>query len=128
MDTTGSTHRCTVIDGTDGDDRAAVSFDVRVGHRLLHEMIVQRRAAISVGCRGGGCGVCRVRILEGTYTTKRMSRRHVSEADETVGVVLACRTIPTSDLTLRCEASSITSTSTSAHTTTTSHEGYTAWQ
>jgi ferredoxin len=90
-------------------------------------MIVQHAAAIAVGCRGGGCGVCRVRILDGTYTTKRMSRRHVSEADETVGVVLACRTIPTSDLTLRCEAPA-TSAVSPVHTPTTSHEGYTPWQ
>jgi ferredoxin len=36
-----------------------------------------------------------------------MSRRHVSEADEHAGVVLACRTIPTSDLRLRCEPASV---------------------
>lgn len=96
------THRCTVVDGD-----TSVSFDVRDGGRLLHEMIVQRCGAIAVGCRGGGCGVCRVRILDGTYTTRRMSRRHVSEDDERAGVVLACRTIPASDLRLRCEPASI---------------------
>jgi ferredoxin len=96
------THRCTVVDGA-----TSVSFDVCDGGRLLHEMIAHRCSAIAVGCRGGGCGVCRVRILDGTYATKRMSRRHVSEADEHAGVVLACRTIPTSDLRLRCEPASV---------------------
>ncbi|HSM67137.1 MAG TPA: 2Fe-2S iron-sulfur cluster-binding protein [Ilumatobacteraceae bacterium] len=96
------THHCTVVDGA-----TSVSFDVCDGGRLLHEMIAHRCSAIAVGCRGGGCGVCRVRILDGTYTTKRMSRRHVSEADEHAGVVLACRTIPTSDLRLRCEPASV---------------------
>ena len=92
------THRCTVVDSD-----ATVTFDVRDGGRLLHEMIAHRGTAISVGCRGGGCGVCRVRVIEGSYTTKRMSRRHVSEADEAAGIVLACRTVPTSDITVRCE-------------------------
>jgi ferredoxin len=96
------THRCTVV-----DDGTSVSFAVRDGGRLLHEMIIHRCGAIAVGCRGGGCGVCRVRILEGTYTTRRMSRRHVSETDEHAGIVLACRTIPTSDLRLRCEPASV---------------------
>ncbi|HYN31109.1 MAG TPA: 2Fe-2S iron-sulfur cluster-binding protein [Ilumatobacteraceae bacterium] len=97
-----NTHRCTVVDGD-----TSVSFDVSDGGRLLHEMIAHRCTAIAVGCRGGGCGVCRVRILDGTYTTKRMSRRHVSEADEDAGVVLACRTFPSSDLTVCCEPASV---------------------
>ena len=99
MQIEAGTHRCTVV----ADDAAVVVFDVREGGRLLHEMIAHHGTAISVGCRGGGCGVCRVRVIDGTYTTKRMSRRHVSEADETTGLVLACRTIPASDITVRCE-------------------------
>jgi ferredoxin len=106
MDEETRTHRCTVV-----DDAASVSFDVPDGGRLLHEMIAHRCSAIAVGCRGGGCGVCRVRILDGTYDTRRMSRRHVSEADEHAGIVLACRTIPTSDLRLRCEPASVPSIS-----------------
>ena len=102
MDDPTRTYRCTVVDGG-----APVSFDVRDGGRLLHEMIAHRSTAIAVGCRGGGCGVCRVRILDGTYTTKRMSRRHVSQADEDAGIVLACRTLPASDLTVRCEPASV---------------------
>ena len=99
-------HRCTVVDGD-----ATVAFDVRDGGRLLHEMIAHRGTAISVGCRGGGCGVCRVRVIDGTYTTKRMSRRHVSDADEAAGVVLACRTVPTSDITVCCEPAPVPTSS-----------------
>ncbi len=56
---------------------------------------------IQVGCRSGGCGVCRVQVLSGTYTAKRMSKAHCDEADLAQGVVLACRIFPTSNLTLR---------------------------
>ena len=39
-------------------------------------------AAIPVGCRGGGCGVCRIHVRAGQFHTGRMSRKHISEADE----------------------------------------------
>ena len=56
---------------------------------------------IAVGCRGGGCGVCRIKVIHGSYLCKRMSREHISTDDEAQGIVLACRTIPLSDLELQ---------------------------
>ena len=56
--------------------------------------------AIPVGCRGGGCGICRIRILEGDYEAKKMSRKHIPERDQAQGVVLACRVYPRSELTV----------------------------
>lgn len=53
---------------------------------------------IPVGCRGGGCGVCRIRILDGQFETKKMSRKHVSDQEQAEGVALACRVYPRSDL------------------------------
>lgn len=53
---------------------------------------------LPVGCRRGGCGVCRIRVLQGTYATKVMSKAHCTEDDIAAGVVLACRVFPTSDL------------------------------
>lgn len=62
----------------------------RVGQPLLD--------VIPVGCRGGGCGVCRVRILSGSYEAKKMSRKHIPENDQARGFALACRVFPRSDL------------------------------
>ena len=56
---------------------------------------------IPVGCRGGGCGVCKVEIIEGSFVLALMSRDHVSDADERAGRVLACRVFPRSDVRLR---------------------------
>lgn len=56
---------------------------------------------IPVGCRRGGCGVCRVEVLDGAYRTDPMSRTHVSEGDEQQRIVLACCLYPQSDLSLR---------------------------
>jgi ferredoxin len=71
------------------------------GERVLIAMEKQGFKPIPVGCRGGGCGACRVFVAEGTYRTRKMSRAQVSEAEEAEGFVLACRLIPESDLTLR---------------------------
>ncbi|MBB5374286.1 2Fe-2S iron-sulfur cluster-binding protein [Acidocella aromatica] len=59
---------------------------------------------LPVGCRRGGCGVCRARVLSGNYRTDPMSRAHVSEADEAVGLVLSCAIYALGDLSLRLEA------------------------
>jgi ferredoxin len=59
------------------------------------------KKGIPVGCRGGGCGVCKVQVLSGSYTKRVMSREHVSEHDEAQGCVLACRVRPNSSIGLR---------------------------
>jgi ferredoxin len=56
--------------------------------------------AIPVGCRGGGCGICRIKILAGDYEAKKMSRKHIPEQDQAQGIVLACRVYPRSELTV----------------------------
>lgn len=60
------------------------------------------RKDIPIGCRGGGCGVCRVRVLgNGKYRTLKMSRAQVTEQDEAQGICLACKLIPEGDLTVK---------------------------
>ena len=56
---------------------------------------------IQVGCRSGGCGVCRVQVVDGTYIAKRMSKAFVTDEDLADGVVLSCRIFPSSDLVVR---------------------------
>ena len=65
---------------------------------LLDGMQRLARKGIPLGCRGGGCGVCRVQVLSGCYHCQRMSREQISESDERIGIALACRLYPDSDL------------------------------
>jgi len=68
---------------------------------ILKAMMASRSGPIRYGCCGGGCGVCRMRILSGEYQkVKRMSRAHVSEIDERNGIVLLCCVQPRSNLTI----------------------------
>jgi ferredoxin len=62
---------------------------------------------LPVGCRRGGCGVCRARVLQGEYWREPMSRAHISEIDEAEGIILACSVYPLSDLLLRLEPASV---------------------
>ena len=77
-----------------GDQR----FRCRPQESVLHAVARLGQSAIPVGCRGGGCGVCRIRVLRGAMVTRRMSRAHISAAEEAEGITLACRTFPLEDL------------------------------
>ncbi|MCF8167517.1 MAG: 2Fe-2S iron-sulfur cluster binding domain-containing protein [Rhodoferax sp.] len=68
---------------------------------LLEGMESLGKKGIPVGCRGGGCGVCKVQVVSGSYTKRVMSRAHISEAEEAQGCVLACRVRPTSAIALQ---------------------------
>jgi ferredoxin len=83
-----------VIDGCDQ------SFDCVESDSLLAGMVRMGRRGIPLGCRGGGCGVCKVEVVAGVYEVEKMSRDHVSAEDERMGRVLACRVRPRSDIVL----------------------------
>ncbi|WP_416053216.1 2Fe-2S iron-sulfur cluster binding domain-containing protein [Cupriavidus basilensis] len=68
---------------------------------LLRAMEALGKRGIPAGCRGGGCGVCKVRIEAGRYRTGKMSRACLSEAEEVSGFVLACKAFPDSDIRLQ---------------------------
>lgn len=56
---------------------------------------------IRYGCFGGGCGACKMRIVEGRiHLFKRQSAAHISKADEREKVVLLCCAQPRGDVTI----------------------------
>jgi ferredoxin len=62
---------------------------------LLQGMLRLGRKGIPVGCVNGGCGVCKVHVLEGQcHALGPISRAHVSAAEEAHGFTLACRVAP----------------------------------
>lgn len=67
-------------------------------------LIAMERAGvrgIPVGCRGGGCGACRVEVVSGKYDSLRMGKNHVSEEDAQKAFALSCRIFPRSDLVIK---------------------------
>lgn len=79
---------------------SGLRFECARGHTVLQAMMLSGRSGISVGCRGGGCGVCKVRVLEGRYVTGSMSASCVSPEERELGMALACKLIPETDLRL----------------------------
>ena len=69
---------------------------------VLNGMAKLGRKGIPVGCRGGGCGVCKVQVTSGSYEqTRNMSRQHVSVDEQEHGTVLACCIQAQSSLSLK---------------------------
>ena len=68
---------------------------------LLRSLEQLGRCGIPVGCRNGGCGVCKIEVLTGACDRKVMSRAHVSAEEERRGMALACRIFPRSDMNVR---------------------------
>jgi ferredoxin len=75
-------------------------FRCREDESLLLGMERLGKRGIPVGCRGGGCGVCKVQVESGTFKKRVMSRDWVSAEEEAAGIVLACRVRPLSDIRL----------------------------
>ncbi|RLA21279.1 MAG: ferredoxin [Gammaproteobacteria bacterium] len=73
-------------------------FKCSDGQHILSAMASMGKKGIPSGCHGGGCGVCKIRLLDGTYKTEKMSRTYVSEGEEEEGIALACRVFPMSDI------------------------------
>ncbi|NWF47073.1 2Fe-2S iron-sulfur cluster binding domain-containing protein [Hydrogenophaga sp. D2P1] len=72
------------------------SYPCATNESLLQGMLRLGRKGIAVGCVNGGCGVCKVRIVEGRVRALGpISRAHVTAEEEALGYTLACRVAPT---------------------------------
>ncbi len=78
-----------------------VEFPCRSEQSVLECMVGAGKKGIVVGCRGGGCGVCKVEVLEGEYSDRPMSKAHIGDDDLSQKRVLACCISPRSNLSLR---------------------------
>lgn len=75
--------------------QTAETYPCAIGESLLQGMLRLGRKGIPVGCVNGGCGVCKVRILEGDIKQLGpVSRAHVTVDEEACGYTLACRVGP----------------------------------
>ena len=71
-------------------------FDCATNESLLAGMLRLGRKGIPAGCVNGGCGVCKVRIVDGAVQSLGpVSRAHVITEEVAQGYTLACRVAPT---------------------------------
>ena len=76
------------------------SFLCPDGLDVLRGMECLGRKGIPVGCRGGGCGVCKVRVISGRVRTETMSCACVSDEERAQGYALACKLFALEELRL----------------------------
>jgi ferredoxin len=57
--------------------------------------------AYAIGCRRGGCGICKVGLVSGRVAYNRTIAETVLTADErAAGTCLTCRAVPSGDITI----------------------------
>lgn len=52
------------------------------------------------GCRSGRCGSCKSRLASGSVTMLAHTRFSLTEEEKAAGLILACRAVPQSDVTV----------------------------
>jgi ferredoxin len=79
----------------------ALAIQVRDGENLLDAM---KRNGLShtFGCRRGGCGVCKVELVEGTtHDDRTVAPTVLSDTEREEGIRLSCRAVPDTDVVVR---------------------------
>lgn len=63
-----------------------------------------------VGCRRGGCGICKLDLVEGEVSYEKTVADSVLTADDRADAkCLACRAVPVGDITLRLDQADLSS-------------------
>ena len=64
--------------------------------------------AYTVGCRRGGCGICKIDVLDGEFSYCRPVADTVITTEEHAdGACLSCRAVPGNDLTIQLRDASL---------------------
>lgn len=80
-----------------------VSVEVRPTETIL-AALARAGYKYRIGCKRGGCGVCKVTLLAGEVTYERTVAESVlSEAEQATGVCLSCRAVPTTAVTIELQ-------------------------
>jgi ferredoxin len=66
--------------------------------------ILQSGASVTFGCRGGGCGTCKMRVISGQVEHGRCSAAVLPEEEKKTGWFLSCQARALTDLTIELTA------------------------
>jgi CDP-4-dehydro-6-deoxyglucose reductase len=60
---------------------------------------------IQYACKGGGCGMCKIKIEAGAFEIGKSSKAALPDSEREQNYVLACKAYPKSDLEVRIQPS-----------------------
>ena len=66
--------------------------------------ILRSGASVMFGCRGGGCGTCKMRVISGQVEHGRCSAAVLQEEEKASGWFLSCQARALTDLTIELTA------------------------
>jgi len=66
--------------------------------------ILRSGASVMFGCRGGGCGTCKMRLISGRVDHGRCSAAILPQEERESGWILSCQARPRSDLSVELTA------------------------
>ena len=77
-----------------------VEVGVNEGETIL-EALYRNGYAYRIGCRRGGCAICKVDLIHGEVEYNRtVSDDVLSEEEKADGICLSCRAVPVGDVTI----------------------------
>ncbi len=66
--------------------------------------LVRSGYVIRVGCKRGGCGICKVHLISGEVRYERpVAESVLGESDKAVGICLSCRAVPLTDVVIELQ-------------------------
>ena len=66
--------------------------------------LVRSGYLIRVGCKRGGCGICKVHLLAGEVRYERpVAESVLSDDDRALGICLSCRAVPLTDVVIELQ-------------------------
>lgn len=78
-----------------------IRTDTREGETVL-QALARSGYGFRVGCRRGGCGVCKADLLDGEVDYPvTVSDEVLTDGERATGACLPCRAVPTDDITIR---------------------------
>src|SRR5476649_639307 len=72
------------------------TIDVPTGETIL-DAAIEAGIGYPFGCQSGNCGACKSHLLKGDASMEGYSEFALSDEEKANGVILACRSVPTSD-------------------------------
>jgi ferredoxin len=92
-----------------------VTVELWPGETVL-EGLYRHGYAYRIGCRRGGCGICKADLLTGAVLyPKTVAPSVLTDAERTGGICLTCRAVPAGDITIALRANQLTRSPLLAH-------------
>ncbi|HZG70394.1 MAG TPA: 2Fe-2S iron-sulfur cluster binding domain-containing protein [Chondromyces sp.] len=60
---------------------------------------------IPYACKGGGCGLCKIKVQEGDFERKKSSKAVLPDSERSLNFTLACKTFPKGDMKIQVDLS-----------------------